>query len=244
MSVCAAIACRVQSERLYGKPLQRIEDKTILEHLVFQLSYSKKIDQVVLAVAKGTGNEAFIEVAKKLGIEYVFGDMDNVTERLVLAARKVGADRIVRHTSDNPMVYKQNLDEMIDRQAEGGYDYVSTTLLPDGTMAEVVTVEALERSVRDGDQKHRHHAVTQYIFDRQDEFKVLRLDAPEHLRRPEIRLTIDLPEDLLLFRKMFKDIYRPGKHVTVQEAVEYLDAHPEVKALNAGHDLYYTRNWI
>jgi len=94
VSICAAIACRVQSERLYGKPLQRIEDKSILEHLVFQLSFSKKIDKVVLAIAEGTGNEVFVEVAKKLGAEYVFGDMDNVTERLVLGAKKAGADPV------------------------------------------------------------------------------------------------------------------------------------------------------
>ena len=65
MKICAAIACRVQSQRLFGKPLQMIEDKTILGHLIFQLKSCNSIDAIVLAIASGCGNEVFVDLSRK-----------------------------------------------------------------------------------------------------------------------------------------------------------------------------------
>lgn len=245
MKICAAIACRVQSQRLFGKPLQMIEDKTILGHLIFQLKSCNSIDAIVLAIASGCGNEVFVDLSKEENVDYVFGDMHNVTERLVVAAESVKADQIVRVTSENPLIYKENLSELINSHLSGDCDYSSTKGLPDGTIVEIIKKDALVRSAREGTQRHRHHAATQYIFENQDKFKIFRAEPPAKLKRAEIRLTVDLPEDLMLFRKMYKEIYYPGKLVMVEEAVEYLDKHPEVNALNSWATSFFGdgRNW-
>jgi len=244
MKICAAIACRVQSSRLFGKPLQRIEDKTILEHLIFQLKSCSKIDCIVLAIAEGNGNEIFVDAAKNEKIEWIFGDIDNVTERLVIAADHVGADQIVRVTSENPLIYKENLKELIEAHLNRDCDYSNTVDLPDGTMVEVIKKDGLICSIKEGAEKHRHHAASQYILENQDKFNIFRAQPPVKLKRRDIRLTVDLPEDLMLFRKMYKEIYYPGKLVKVEEAIDYLDKHPEVKSLNSRLVSFYIHGRI
>ena len=51
LRVVAALACRAGGSRLYGKPVQRIGDRTILEYLVARLASVPRIDQIVLAIS-------------------------------------------------------------------------------------------------------------------------------------------------------------------------------------------------
>jgi len=241
--VCAAIACRVESKRLYGKPLQMLMDKTLVQHLIFQLKAVKKIDSIVLAIAEGKENWPFVEIAEKERILYVFGSMDNVTERLLKAAESVGADQIARKTPDNPITYIDNLSELIERHIAEKYDFSFTQYLPDGANLELININALHRTLKEGLDKHRQHAVDLYIFENQDKFKIQCVTPPKHLQRSDIRLTIDFPEELMLFRKMYEEIYLPGKLVTVEEAIKFLDTHPEIKKLNSAVDPFLSRAW-
>ena len=64
--IVCAIACRLDSSRLFGKPLQLVDNRTILELQIAQLKKCKLIDYIVLAISKEKGNEVFIEFAKKI----------------------------------------------------------------------------------------------------------------------------------------------------------------------------------
>ena len=102
--IAAIIACRVDSLRLYAKPLQFVNKFRILELLLEQISKSSLIDEIILAISDKPGNEAFINFAQKRNIKFITGDDEDVLKRLILATNYVEADIVFRVTSDNPFI--------------------------------------------------------------------------------------------------------------------------------------------
>ena len=59
--------------------------------------------------------------------------------------------------------------------------------------------------------------------------------ASEAVRRPELRLTIDTPEDLQLIREIYERLYQPGGIVSLRDAIKLLDAHPRAARDQPAH---------
>ena len=85
--VIAVLACRVDSRRLFAKPLQLIGKLRILELLINQIKKSKSIKEVILAISNKPGNEIFVDFAQKNKVKFVLGDDDDVLKRLIDACK-------------------------------------------------------------------------------------------------------------------------------------------------------------
>src|SRR5689334_10045766 len=118
MKVVATLACRVQSKRLYAKPLQFIDidgEVTILEYLVGFLKSCRGIDAIVLAISEGEENAPFFQLAKKMNVPFIIGSEEDVQERLILAAQKGKGDIVYRITTECPFVYMGNFKEILEQ---------------------------------------------------------------------------------------------------------------------------------
>src|SRR5690606_26775705 len=74
--------------------------------------------------------------------------------------------------------------------------------LPVGAGVEIATTQALVRAASlASDPEDREH-VTTYIKRRQDVFAVTTAVAPEWLRAPDLRLTVDTADDLGYLRRV------------------------------------------
>ena len=58
--IAAIIGCRVDSTRLFAKPLQLVGKFRILELHIEQIKKSKLIDEIILAISNKPGNEIFV----------------------------------------------------------------------------------------------------------------------------------------------------------------------------------------
>lgn len=58
---------------------------------------------------------------------------------------------------------------------------------------------------------------------------MVRVDAPPRLRRPELRLTVDTPEDLELTRQIYARVPAPAD---LADVIALLDASPGLVELN------------
>ena len=240
--IFASLACREQSVRLYAKPLQLVGDRPILKHLIDRLSQVEHLDGIVLAISEGDENIAFVQLAKEWGLPYVTGDQQDVLGRHVRAAHSVNADVLLRVTTENPFVYQDNLDALIEHHLTTGADLTVCEPLPDGTYAEVINVSALERGHRFGEDRHRSELCTLFIFENADSFKIERVEAPPEVARPDIRLTIDTPQDLIVARSVYNALEGQfGPMPPLEEIIKYLDAHQETRSLNAS--LSTTKLW-
>jgi N,N'-diacetyllegionaminate synthase len=246
--VVAAIACRVESVRLFAKPLQRVnEKKTILDYIIWQLRQCKRIDEIVLAISENSGNEIFVEYARKNNLKFVKGDDEDVLQRVITAAEHVGANIVFRVTSEDPIKYWQAMDPAIEQHIKSGADFTYTKDLPEGSGFEIINLSSLQTSHKKGERRNRSELVTSYINDHKDQFKIQPFVVKPKLRRPEIRLTVDYPEDLMLVRAVVSKLRKEGDGAflpDLEAVVDLLDSNPELKKINEKYAEHANRIWL
>jgi N,N'-diacetyllegionaminate synthase len=232
MKAAATLACRTESIRLYGKPMQMVGNQPIIQHLIDRLRRVKSIDEIVLAITEGPSSALFIDYAKKQALPYVLGPEKDVLKRLIMAGESVKADIVVRVTPDNPFIYWENLDDLIARHIARNADLTVTEKLPLGAIVEVISLDALQRSHTQGEDRHRSELCTLFISENPDLFDIQRVSVPARLQRPDIRLTVDTPYDLILVRTLWEALRKEDHLITIEEIIDFIDAHPEVSMIN------------
>lgn len=234
MIAVAVIACRLESSRLFGKPMQRVGGTTILEHLVERLRKVRSLASIVLALSDAPGKAVFMEFARQHGLPYVVGDEKDVLSRMIAAAHSVAADIVIRHTSDNPFPYWENLDELIKLHQSEGADLTVTTGLPLGTYVEVISTAALERSASEGEDRHRGEFCDLFIVENPHKFKIVKVKAPHDVTGPQYRLTVDTPQDLMMMAALCEQAGRSAESLSLKAIVDVLRRHPQIAAVNCG----------
>jgi sialic acid synthase SpsE/spore coat polysaccharide biosynthesis protein SpsF (cytidylyltransferase family) len=203
-TIAATLACRAESTRLYGKPLQLVGEKSILAHQITQLERVDSIDEIVLAISDTSSKSDFKQFATDFDLEYVIGDETDVLGRLIDAGNAVDADIAVRLTTENPFICEKTIDKQIKYCIKRNADLTVTRNLPLGSFAETISIHALEQAHRLGDDRHRSELVTSFITENPKSFDIIGIEPPESLNRPDVRLTVDNPSDLILVRKIWR----------------------------------------
>ncbi|MBW2559308.1 MAG: acylneuraminate cytidylyltransferase [Deltaproteobacteria bacterium] len=247
MKLAAVLACRNQSSRLYAKPLQRLHVErgiTILEHLVGQLSARSELSDIVLAISQEEENRIYVRWAEDHDLPYVLGDDRDVLARLIAGADLVDADHVFRVTSESPFPYIEDLPVVLRQHEEVGADYSGTMGLPDGAYYEIIRLDALKRSWNEGEERHRSELCTLFISEHPDRFVIERHDVPLELRRTDVRLTVDWPEDLIVMRGVYEGLgLSPEEPHSLERIVGFLDEHPRLNAVNNWIDSGHGRVW-
>jgi spore coat polysaccharide biosynthesis protein SpsF len=231
MRIIATLACRNNSRRLYGKPLQLLETVTVLEYIINNLQRRPEISDIVLAISEEPGNEAFKALAEKRKLKYVLGDDRDVLSRLIKACEHAGGDIVYRVTTESPFGYLEGLPEAVKSHQQNDADYTMHGKLPDGVMFELIKLDALRKSYQQGEFRHRSELVTLYINEHPEIFKINVLEVEEAWRRPDYRLTIDFPEDLILCRKIIRHFGGDDKYIPYKDLIEFLDENPSLRNL-------------
>ena len=231
----AALACRNEGARLYGKPLQNLDIQagiTILDQIVACLRRIHCIDEIVLGISDGNHNLAYVDYAKSEELDFIIGDEKDVLSRLIQCGRKAQGTDIFRVTTESPFFYYEMADEAWRRHVDSGNDVTSTDGLPEGCNIEIYTIEALEKSHKFGDNRHRSEYCSLYIREHRGDFKVETLPIPSELERLDLRLTVDYPEDLVLCRHVYAHLKHKAPKLPIIEIIEFIDNHPELKKLD------------
>lgn len=242
--IAAVIACRVHSTRLFAKQMQLVGNRPIIAHMINQLKTSKMITDIVLAISSKPGNEVFIDYALKNRIKFVIGDDTDVLKRLINGAKYVNADIIFRITPENPYIYWEGIDEILQKHISGNYDFSTCYNVPLGTGYEVVKLSAFEKSHKEGSKKHRSELCSLYIRENIKKFKIFHISPPKEFQRPEIRLTVDTPEDLYVARSIYHSLGKKQKLISLKTIIKFLDDNPELAKINSGIPLGVSRIWI
>lgn len=243
MKIDVIIAVRMHSQRMYGKPMKKLENKPIVEHVIDRLNTSQMIDEIVLAISEKKENRVFIDFANEKKLKFFLGDEEDVLDRIYKAAKKNGSNHIVRVTSENPLIYVEEIDKLIKTHIDNESDFTYFDKLPIGCIVEVISFEALKKSHKLGGEKHHSELVTLFIKEHPEMFKIKPIEVPEPLQRPEYRLTVDTPDDLKLMRIIYKNFYRKDFVVTLREVIEFLDNNPELLKINKQVPKGFSRIW-
>jgi len=232
----AALACRTQGSRLYGKPLQNLDVERgvrILDNILNCLRTIDCIDEIVLGISEGVENEVFKNIAEEKGHRYVVGDQIDVLSRLVKCGQLAGATDIFRVTSESPFLHFEPVEELWRRHQQEKADAAFMDNIIDGCGFEIISLKALEESHEKGEKKHRSELCTLYIREHIQDFKIIKADPEPVLARKDLRLTVDTPEDLAVCRIVYGAFKDMAPRIPVSEIVRFLDANPKLIELIA-----------
>ncbi len=227
----AAIACRNEGTRLYGKPLQNLDVKAgirIIDNIVACLQTINCIDEIVLGISEGGENEVYKAIAEELGLRYVVGDQIDVLSRLVQCGQLAEATDIFRVTSESPFLYFEPVEELWLRHKSEDADATYMEEIIDGCGFQIFTLNALEISHTKGDSRHRSELCGLYIREHYQDFKVIKANPPAELIRMDLRLTVDNPEDLAVCRTVYGVFENFSPKIPVTEIVKFLDTNPKL----------------
>lgn len=215
------LQARMASRRLPGKALALIGGRSILARCLERLRAGGAAP-VVLATTTHPEDDALAALAHAEGVLVVRGSEADALHRFVVAAERFGATYIVRATADNPAVDIDAPRRVLETLVRTGVDYVIEAGLPHGTAVEGVTVDALEKADRMATEAADREHVTPLI--RRDRlFRALEMLAPSHLRRPDLRLTVDTLHDLAFMRRIMAGLGDPLVEPPLQAIIEAAD---------------------
>lgn len=213
------LACRNNGSRLYAKPLQNLNEETsILDYILMLISKSPVISETILAISNKKDNYIYKEIAKKNKIKYYFGSDTDVLGRLLIGIKRTKATDIFRVTSESPFIHYEYIYKIWKIHKENNYDLSIFSNNVDGMGFEIFKAEALKKSHKYGNKKHKSELCDLYIRENIKKFKVKYFSTG--LNSQHYRLTVDNPEDLILCRKVFNKFYKKGQLI------------PNIKILN------------
>jgi spore coat polysaccharide biosynthesis protein SpsF len=226
--IVATLACRNNSKRLYAKPLQLLGTDTVLEYMIRNLKKHPLINAIVLAVSEAKGNELFEDIAVKHGIDCIFGDDNDVLGRLIKSCEKGNGDIAYRVTTESPFSYLEGLDLAVKSHISQNADYTAYGQLPDGVTFELINLQVLKESHEKGEKRHRSELCTLYINEHPERYKMNILYIDKKWQRPDYRLTIDYPEDLILCRKIISH-FGDEQPIPYENMIDFLDSNPQIR---------------
>ena len=199
-SALIVLQARIGSARLPGKVLAPIAGQPMLGHCIRRLQASR-MGPVIVATTSGRADDSVADVAWEFGAGIVRGADADVLTRYVQAVAEWEGAFVIRATADNPAVDPESCERLV-RRLEEGADYAVEDGLPVGATVEAVRTEVLRAVSAEVTSAEEREHVTLGIRSRPTAWRVVVSPAPDALRRPDLRLTVDTADDLARMRRL------------------------------------------
>ncbi len=225
MKVRAVIQARMLSQRLRGKSLMSVHGVPLLYRVIESVKLIPFIDEVVVATTQSKADDPIEAASLAQQVKVFRGDALDVLNRFTEATADLKEnDILIRFTADNPLNFTQGTVDAFELHTKGNFDYTYVEGLSH-IVPEFIRVGALrEANNLTQDNFDREH-VSPFLRKNKDIFLLNALPKDFHGLRPELEkyLTIDTPEDLTRFEKMYTEFDAEHKQVSVENIFSWLD---------------------
>lgn len=234
--IVATIEARMASTRLPGKVMLPFVGKPGLEIMIERLQRSRTVDAIVVATTTNPKDEAIVRLCRKLGVPFYRGSEEDVLKRLVETAQSISADIIVETTSDCPVIDWRHADHLVNLFFSGSYDYVSniiTRSFPRGFDVQVFPLPILEQVEKIAKEHTYREHPSFFIYTHPDQFRLKNWRARGKMHWPDLRVTLDTPQDYEALTQVFNSLYPQNHDFSAADVVDFLHSHPEIVAINS-----------
>ncbi len=233
MTTAVIVQARFGSTRLPGKVLLPLGGRPALASVLERCQRIPGADIVVCAIPDDRASDPVAEAARASGAVVFRGSEHDVLDRYDQAARCVGANVVMRVTSDCPLVDPLLCGAVLAALGDTGVDYVCNNmppLWPHGLDCEAFWADHLARAAFEAVHPYEREHVTPWLR-RNAALRRVNVDGPgEGLER--CRWTLDHAEDYAFFCALSDTLKKPFAAATTQDVLAALAARPELAAIN------------
>lgn len=231
MRVGILVVVRLKSLRLPMKSLKPVNGRPMLSWQLDRLKLAERPEEIIICTSTLPEDDPLEELAERESVHCYRGHPEDVLLRITEAARKYEIDIVVGASGDNPLTDPDYLDRLVDFHIDNGNDFSKIQGLPIGTYTYVLSYPAMEHACRIKDTEDSENYTV--FFTELDVFKdgMLLVDDKE-IARPDLRLTVDYPEDFELVRNIISTFAASKKRFALKDIIRFCDDHPELSELN------------
>jgi glutamate-1-semialdehyde 2,1-aminomutase len=232
MKYLTIVQARTNSSRLPNKVMKKIMKKTIIEILLYRLSYSQLIDKIVIATTRNKEDTKLVKLVKDLGYQVYRGSEKNVLKRFFDVSKIYKSKSIIRITGDCPLIEPKIVDRVIKLFEKNKVDYCSNInprTFPKGLDVEVFTQKALEYSLKKAKKINDFEHVTT-IMRKSKKIKKANLFSKKKLSN--IRVTLDEKIDFQVIKSVI-NYFKNNLNFSYEELCKLTKNEPKLFRLNS-----------
>lgn len=236
MTTAVIVQARLGSSRLPGKVLKPLAHGTVLEEVLRRCRAISGADLVVCAVPEGGKDDPVAAEARRCGAIVTRGSETDVLDRYLQSSIAVGADVVMRVTSDCPLIDPEVCSSVLYLRAAEGADYACNNMppsFPHGLDCEAFTRDALELASRQAIAPEDREHVTPWLRRAPEIRRAMLADPAGNFAH--LRWTLDFPEDYSFFKEVFEMLPASPELLGWKEVLTLLLEHPAILGLNAAH---------
>lgn len=236
------ITVRTDSSRLPDKALLPILNKPTIEMVILRAKQAKGFDKVVLCTTERPIDDQIVEIAQSCGINYFRGSLEDKLERWLGATQEFNIDFFVTMDGDDLLCDPYLLELGAQQMEEGDYDFIKA---PDGLAVGAFTyairTSALKKVCQIKDTSDTE--MMWVYFEDTGLFKVGELLVDDEVFMDfNVRLTLDYPEDLAFFTRVFVEFNNINNDVPLKKIMSFLKENPEISQINFGRQQDWREN--
>ena len=232
MTSAIFVSVRDKATRLPGKIYADLGGRPAIERLIERMRTCTEPDLVVVCTSAHADDRKLLATAERAGVSAFAGSEDDKLDRYLRAAERFGVDFAAIVDGDDLFCDPGYTDRILREHRTSGGDYVIVDGLPLGVTAFGIAIPAL-RVVCERKAESDTEVWGAYFTGRPG-FDVRLLEPDARDRRPELRMTLDYPEDYAFFTAVYDALAPRDPVPSIRRIIEYCEAHPEVAALNRG----------
>jgi len=227
----------MSSSRLPGKSMLLLADKPLVYRMVERLKKCKRVDEIVIATSDQPEDQVLVDLAKELEVSYFKGNLLDVRDRYLKAAKKFQADFIIRIPADNPMPDWNEIDKLIEFHLACNSSGFSSNLAQvnnsgylDGIGAEIFSTKLLQESVDRSNSETVKEHVHRNFFDYSTQTPVdsswcpiASPKAPAELQRPDIILDVNTMDDYIKIKRIYDHLYPQNPNFSTADVINFID---------------------
>jgi spore coat polysaccharide biosynthesis protein SpsF len=228
------IQARMGSTRLPGKVMAQIAGKPMIERVIERVAKAKSVDRIVIATTCLAEDNVLCAWAARMEYPFYRGSQLDVLDRYYQTALVARPSRIVRITSDCPLIDPSLIDEAVEIQDRTGADYVSNKVrptLPVGEDVEVFWFKGLAEAWRHATLEYERVHVTPYFYRNPARFHLEALAVQGDFTG--LRWTVDTEQDLEFVRQLYAVASDLDARLGWRNVLEVLKRSPQIGEINS-----------
>ena len=190
----------------------------------------KNADHIILATSTDRSDDILEKIAKREGINFFRGSLENVASRYYESAKRFKLDQIVRITGDAIVCDEIMIEKAINMQINKGSDVVFMKNMPYGTAKEVFNFRTI-KAIADCALQPKNTEYLEWFLENSRNFKIEYIKSPYKFQK-RIRLTLDYKEDLLQLNKIYEGL-KNTKDFKLIDILKFLKNNSKIISINS-----------